>query len=276
MNSRYYVFLGVPAVLLGVLATFGSISLKAQTQMSDPPPLPQIPTPSTPFQIENIPSPTERISQWSLNNPGEPIPASIAFERPTPDAQVLQIMRRYNLEPKAIFMASAGMIGTHDVTEGQNAASAIAAARQKTIQMMQEDLDTVPQRFKDFTENHPKQKLIEPSTKGTEQALARSLLESVSKSEVVLSKARGGQPLITGVKVTGNVDDIKKLANDPKVKEFEPGIEINGNVLIPTPTVQPYQTQTSQDIADRVQAIKGLSADEIYTHIQKLSRGSNP
>ncbi|NCJ05675.1 hypothetical protein GS597_03950 [Synechococcales cyanobacterium C] len=276
MNSRYYFFLGIPAVFLGVLAAFGSISLKAQTQISNPPSLPQTLTPSVSFQIENIPSPAERINQWSQNNSGEPMPASIAFERPTPDPQVLQLMRRYNLKPEAIFMAAAGMIGTHDVTEGQDAASAVAAARQKTIQMMQEDLDSVPQRFKDFIENHPKQEIVEPSSEDTEQALARSLLEGIEKSEVTLSRARGGQPLITGVKVTGSVDDLKKLANDPKVKEFEPGIVINGNVFVPTPTAQPYQSQTSQDIADRVQVIKGLSADEIYTRIQNRSIRSNP
>ncbi|WP_178378041.1 hypothetical protein [Chroogloeocystis siderophila] len=42
-------------------------------------------------------SSTERLNYWSRTNPNEPIPASVFFAQRIPDAQILQLMRRYNV-----------------------------------------------------------------------------------------------------------------------------------------------------------------------------------
>lgn len=272
MNLKFLI-LAIPAAALGILAALSNGAIKAQNQISDPPPLPQ--TPASSIQIPPLPSATERLNNWSQNNPNQPLPTSISFGKRVPDAQVIQLMERYNVKPRAVFLSVAGLSGTHRSGESLDATRVIAEARQKIVEMMQADLNVSPQRFKDFVEHHPRQQVVDPSAADTQLVLAKSLLESLEKSEVALTKARGNQPLVTGVEVVGTIEDIRRLATDPNVKEFEPAVEFNGEVVVPTPTAESDQLKSSQDVADRVQAIQALQADEVYTRIQSRAQGGN-
>lgn len=262
-------------LLAGALALLPNlVNSQVQTPVSDPPPLPQTSPPATPVQIPNL-SPAERLDEWAKNSPNEPMPASISFDRRVPDMQVVQLMRRYNVKPRAVFMSVAGMSGTHRNGKGDEAAIVIAEARQKTAEMMQKDIEGSHRRFQDFEKNHPRAEVLEPSAAKTHLAGARSLLTSVEESEVALAKAKGGQPLIVGVEVVGSIEDVKKLATDPLVKGFEPGLKFNGRVIVPTPQTQADQVESSQDIADRVQAIQNLKAGDVYTRIENRARNGN-
>jgi hypothetical protein len=95
MNLKYFVLL-IPVAVLGVLVAFSSGTIKAQIQISDPPPLPQTPASPALSQFPDL-SPTERLDEWVKNSPNEPLPASISFDKRIPDAQVVQLMRRYNV-----------------------------------------------------------------------------------------------------------------------------------------------------------------------------------
>lgn len=254
-------------VTLGALAIFSN-SIKAQIQ-TDPAPLSETPNPTS--QIPNL-SPSERLDNWAKSSLNEPLPASISFGQRVPDAQVVQLMRRYNVRPTAVYMTAAGMTGTHRNSKGDEAAIVIAEARQKTAEMMQKDLDGSYRRFQDFENNHPRQDILNQSAEKTHQAGARSLLRSVEESEVTLSKAKNGQPLIVGVEVIGSIDNIRKLASDPLVKGWEPALKFNGKVMIPTPLIQEEQLESSQDLAERVQTIQALPAAEVYTRIQNRAR----
>lgn len=279
MNQEYMLQQRLVLAIIGVLAAAlallpNLVKSQAQTQISDPPPLPQPSTPVTPVQIPNL-SPTERLDEWAKNSPKEPLPASISFGGRVPDMQVVQLMRRYNVKPRAVFMSVAGMSGTHRNGKGDEAAIVIAEARQKTAEMMQKDLEGSHRRFQDFEKNHPREEVLEPSAEKTHLAGARSLLRSVEESEVALVKAKGGQPLIVGVEVIGSIDDVKKLAADPSVKGFEPGFKFNGRVIVPTPQTQADQVNSSLDITERVQTIQNLKAGDVYTRVENRARNGN-
>lgn len=265
--------IGLLAATLALLPNL--VKSQAQTQISDPPPLPQTSIPAVLVQIPNL-SPTERLDEWAKNSPNEPLPASISFGGRVPDMQVVQLMRRYNVKPRAVFMSVAGLSGTHRNGKGDDeAAIVIAEARQRTAEMMQKDLEGSHRRFQDFEKNHPRAEVLEPSAAKTHLAGARSLLTSVEESEVALAKAKGGQPLIVGLEVVGSIEDVKKLAADPVVKGFEPGFKFQDRVIVPTPQAQAAQAESSQDIADRVQAIQELKAADVYTRIENRARNGD-
>ncbi len=138
--------------------------------------------------------------------------------------------------------------------------------------MMQKDIEGSYRRFQDFEKNHPREEVLDPSAEKTHLAGARSLLRSVEESEVALAKAKGGQPLITAVEVVGSIEDVRKLAADPVVKGFEPAFKFKDRVIVPTPQAQADQAESSQDIADRVQAIQELKAADVYTRIENRAR----
>jgi hypothetical protein len=169
-------------------------------------------------------------------------------------------------------MSVAGMSGTHRNGKGDEAAVVIAEARQRTAEMMQKDLDGSYLRFQDFENKHPRQEVLDPSAEKTHLAGARSLLKTLEEFEVALAKAKGGQPLIVGVEVVGSIDDVKQLAADPMVKGFEPALKVDGKVIVPTLPAQADQLESSQDIADRVQAIQALKAADVYTRVENRAR----
>lgn len=253
-----------PIFSLGILIPLGNKIGKAQ--LSEP-----VKVSNPPSQIPAFPSSTERINDWSRNASNEPLPASISLGNRIPDAQVLQLVRRYNLQIKAVYMSAAGMSGTHRTDRDENAEVVIAEARQRTAEMMQKDLDGSYQRFQDFEKNHPRQQVLSQASQKAHLAGARSLLKSVEESESIIAVAKGGKPLITGLEIVGSVDDIKKLSTDPIIQVFEPAFKFNNKVIVPTPSVIDDQS-FQEDIANSVQAIEALSENEVYNRVENRTR----
>lgn len=180
-------------------------------------------------------------------------------------------MRHYSVEPKAVYMSVAGMSGTHRVYKDKEAETVITEARQKTAQMMLNSRNSGKVRAKDFVERQPSEESLAQSPEEASPNDARSLLENIEQNEAALAHAQGNQPLIYGAEVVGSIENIRKLAADPMVKGFEPGVKVNGRVIVPQSNL-PQQIKTSQDMADRTQAIRALNAAEVRTRIENIAR----
>lgn len=267
IGQEYMLQQRLSIIIIGLLASalaIGSSFVKSQAQS-------QIPNPS---QSTAPLSPAERLDEWSENSPNEPIPAAIFFEQRVPDAKLVQLMRRYSVEPKAVYMSVAGMSGTHRVYKDKEAETVITEARQKTAQMMLNSRNSGKVRAKDFVERQPSEESLAQSPEeasSIDTNDARSLLENIEQNEAALAHAQGNQPLIYGAEVVGSIENIRKLAADPMVKGFEPGVKVNGRVIVPQSSL-PQQIKTSQDMADRTQAIRALNAAEVRTRIEKIAR----
>lgn len=180
-------------------------------------------------------------------------------------------MRRYNVQPKAVYMSVAGMSGTHRAYENQDAETVIAEARRITTEMMLNSRKSTQIRAKNFVERHPKAEFLAQSAAESLQIDAKSLLENFEQNEAALAWSRGNKPLIYGAEVIGSIEDIKKLAADPLVKGFEPAIKVNGRVIVPQSTL-PAQIQSSQDMADRTQAVRALNKAEVRARMENIAR----
>lgn len=229
--------------------------------------------PQKPTSPSKLLSPSERLNNWAKNSPSEPIPVGIFFDRRIPDAQLLQLMQRYNVRPKAVYMSVAGMSGTHRNYEDKDAGTVIAEARRETVEMMLKSRDSSQVRAEEFVKLHPKEEFLTQATKETAQPQvdAKSLLENIEQNEAALERAEDNLPLIYGAEVVGSIDNIKKLGADPMIKVFEPAVKVGGKTIVPQPTL-PEQIQTSQDLGNRPLAIRRQKIDETYKRLENIAR----
>ncbi|MGB5970834.1 MAG: hypothetical protein WBG70_21155 [Spirulinaceae cyanobacterium] len=90
-RNKKRLFTAVVTALFAGFIILSSNLVKAQTPLDS--------------QTQVLRTPTERLEEWLRISPTEPIPAGIFFAQRIPDARLLQIMRRYDVQPKAIFMS---------------------------------------------------------------------------------------------------------------------------------------------------------------------------
>ncbi|OKH28499.1 hypothetical protein [Chroogloeocystis siderophila] len=167
-------------------------------------------------------------------------------------------------------MSVAGTSGTHRAYNNEDAKTVIAEARRMTAAMMLNSRESSQVRARDFVKLHPRQQFLAQSTNETPRIDAWSLLRNIEQDKAALAWSQDNQPLIYGVEVVGSINNIKKLVSDPIVKGFEPGVKVNGRIIIPRSSLR-EQVVTSQDLGVRSQAIP-QTAEEIYTRIENIAR----
>jgi hypothetical protein len=152
--------------------------------------------------------------------PRELAAASVAFDSLLSDAQVSELLRRYAVQPREVFMSIGGMEVSHRLHRGQPGDSAVADARLVAIAYPQGILCHAPRRISGLLEQERGRRWPRPEL---QERMLRGELAEVQRLRRTVRAARAGEPIIYGVTVVGPLETLERLARDPRVSEVERG-----------------------------------------------------
>lgn len=206
-------------------------------------------------------SQAEPLSPLGLGQ-GEPFGANIGFGSTIKDDEILNLLQRHGVAPRAVFMWTAGFTGAHRTYEAKSVQDFLRDARAKTVETFEKSLQGNLIRLRRFVKMHTEKEVVADSNL---QTRARSLLNLRAAFEAGLVAARNSEPLILSMEVSGDAAQIGSLGKDEMVKVFEPAVERDGKVVVPhTPKPEAYQG----DYLDP--DVQAMSAQEVYQRIIEI------
>jgi len=214
-----------------------------------------------------LPTAAERIAAWKQANPGQPLPASVKFDRLLTTGQVDALVRQSGVAPYAVYMWSEGMTGIHRVDRSKARPGVVAEARQRTLEMKEQALVSIAFRAKLFVTANPREKV---ESQGELASDARSLLIRRDQNEKMLTAVRRGAPMIYGLEVVGTEQQLAALVASPSVAGWEPAAILKwGRVAVPHP-----KPPAEAGRRFRAEAIESLTPGEAYSRLQQMQEGA--
>lgn len=188
--------------------------------------------------------------------------ANIGFGVVRSDEEILGVLNRHGAIPRAVFLWTYGLTGTHRTYEAKGADVFLAEMRAKTIETFESGLEGNRFRLQRFAETHTEEEVMSNEEL---QAEARSFLNLRASFENALSSTKNGEPLIFSVEISGERGQIETLVQEEMVKDFVPGSEVNGEFKAPhTPKPQSYEVEY------RDTEIMAMSAQDLYRRIGEI------
>lgn len=209
---------------------------------------------------------SERFAEWKAAQPGTPMPVSVSFGSPIPDAQAVALLRRYGVKAVAVHFIIAGTWGVHRINPDRSNAAAdpIAEARSRAIEMSQRAFAADKERAKRLLSGDSAQK---SPTDINATARYKAFLDFVDHGRSVMRAAQGNTPMVYALEVIGPVDAVQALAADAVVRETKAGRKLdNGHLVVPRPAAPQVGARTMSADVSR------LSSEEARQRVEDIAQ----
>lgn len=200
--------------------------------------------------------------------------ASFSFADVVPDAEVVAMLREHGVRPYAVYYAVAGAPGLYDVPVEQASLELLSEARRRGVAqaqaspavcVFQERLAVTMRERRD----------VRPAP-GERDSFGRTQLANIEAIRSARTRLAAGEPAVYGLKVTGPVEALRRLAADRRVRGFAPAREVDAGGgarewLVPGPDFPPHLQRTPAS-----PEVERLSDEEVRARLEQIAREPFP
>ncbi len=141
--------------------------------------------------------------------------AQIGFGSTISDTEIVGILQKHKVSPKAGFMWMSGLTGSHRMYEEISAEKFLEDARANSIEYLTSALEGHRIFIQNFIDNNTEEDINEDEKLQIE---ARSLLNLVKQHENGLVSLRSHKPIIFAIEIEGKDSELEEIINEPIVK----------------------------------------------------------
>jgi hypothetical protein len=146
-----------------------------------------------------------------------PAAAGIVVGGSLTDEQVRELLRRYNVLPFAVYFTAPA--GWHEVPSEQASLDLIAEARRRAAQQPETWICHRIVRLRGMQQSRRNIR----SAPGERFSFERLRLSEIEVTRSNRERVRRGEFAVHGLSVVGRAEDIRRLASDPRIREFRAG-----------------------------------------------------
>lgn len=163
--------------------------------------------------------PTEELRRTSA---ADAATATLSFGMPVDDSTVSAFLVRHRLRPVALLLHADGFSGTHGVLPGEDAAAAVASARDAARELSHTGLQATLARVDETAR-----------VEGFLEVAPGGVLEpALQRHQRALSSIVAGAPLVWGVVASGESQDLRRAEQDPIITRSASAQRINGRLVL--------------------------------------------
>jgi hypothetical protein len=186
--------------------------------------------------------------------------ANLGFGKVVSDDEILSSFGQYNVTPRAAYMWTNGLAGTHRSDEAQDLKTFLNEARNKTIEMFMEGLKSNNLRLKKFLKFYKEKEIVRSKDLQTE---IRSLLNIRASLKSALAATKSGDPLIFSIEISGDPIHVENMSGEMLVKAFQKAETVDGKIMIPhTPKPEIYQEEFTDP------EIQSMNGEQLYQQLK--------
>lgn len=187
----------------------------------------------------------------------------VGFGSTVNDIEIIELLEKHAVSPKAVFIWASGLTGTHRAYVPMNTRQFMQDARAKAIEFFQNAIDGNDRRLSNFLNAYTGQEVSEDAALQIE---ARSLLNIRKQLESALSSAKSDRPIFFAVEVEGEESNLQQLRRAPLVRAYE--------------AVEDASNRTARDTEDSLKpqaykaefqdpAVQTISPRDLYSVIEE-------
>lgn len=200
---------------------------------------------------DNAPSVQERLADWERRFPGEPVPASVVFDRPLDDGALLALLERHRARPYAGYARIAGVGGTHHMPRTRGGTEVIRYTRATALQAGRQSICHNAARMESWAIEVP---AGWPSSPLLDQA--RTMLAQHAAASRAVPLVEAGAPVIYAVEVLIAPGEVASLAAAPGVSSVAPAHMLDdARGIVPVPQALPVHDVAEPLISEELRRL---------------------